>query len=262
MQVGVRDVHHREHDRERQRNCERNDRTRPHAEADEAARENDDDRLPQRRHEVVDRFIHGYGLVGDQHRLYAVRQIRRDVGHLGAHVVAKRQDVAGIAHRYRKTDRGLAVDSEHRLRRIHETAPDGCDVTEPEDPVARYEVDVRNVGFVVERPGHAQEHAFLFGLYDTGGTHQVLRLQRRKYRGVVEPHTGEPLGRELDEDLFVLLTEHFDLRYVRQLQQPRTRGLDVVAQLAEREAIRREGIDDPVRVAEIVVEERADDAGR
>ena len=88
-----------------------------------------------------------------------------------------------------------------------------------------------------------------------------MRLQGREDRLIVEAQAGQPLGRELDIDLLVLRAQHFDLRHVRHLQQARTRGLDVVAQLAEREAVGGERVDDAVGVAEIVVEERADDAG-
>ena len=45
-------------------------------------------------------------------------------------------------------------------------------------------------------------------------------------------------------------------------QQPRAHVLDVVAQLAVREAVGREAVDDPVGVAELVVEEGPDDAAR
>ena len=86
--------------------------------------------------------------------------------------------------------------------------------------------------------------------------------KRRDDRRVVEAQAGQPLGRELDVDLLVLRAQHLDLRDVGHLQQARARGLDVVAQLAEREAVGRERVDDAVGVAEIVVEERADDAGR
>ena len=49
------ELHHREDDGERQRNRQRDDEARPHAEADEADDQDDRDRLPERRHEFGDR---------------------------------------------------------------------------------------------------------------------------------------------------------------------------------------------------------------
>ena len=176
-------------------------------------------------------------------------------------VVAERKDIAAIAHRNRETNRGAAIDAEHRLRWIDETPAHGGDVTEPEDAFAGDEVDRLDVAFVIECARNAQEHALVAGLDDAGGPDDVLRLQGRDDSLVVEAQAGQPFGRKLDIDLLVLRAQHFDLRHVGHLQQPRTRGLDVVAQLAECEAVGGKRVDDAVGVAEIVVEERADDAG-
>ena len=51
----------------------------PNAEADEAHRQNDRDRLPQRRHELGDRALDRHRLIGDQFRLDAERQIGGDL---------------------------------------------------------------------------------------------------------------------------------------------------------------------------------------
>ena len=145
------DVHDREHDRQGERDRQRDHGARAHAEAHEAASQDDQDRLPQRCQEIVDRDVDGDRLVGDQGGLDADRQVRFDVGHRFANVVAERKDVAAIAHRDRETDRGMAIDAEHRLRWIDETPPHGGDVTEPEDAVAGDEVDRLDVALVIER---------------------------------------------------------------------------------------------------------------
>ena len=255
------DVHDREHDRQRQRDRQRHHRAGAHAEADEAADEDDHDRLPQRGHEVADRDVDGDRLVGDQHRLDADRQVGRDVGHLLAHVLAQRQDVAGVAHRDRQADGRLAVDAEHRLRRVGEAAAHGGDVAQAEDAVAGDEVDRLDVALGVEGAGDAQEHALVLGLDrcrpgargSAPAASPAIVVQSRR-------RPGELLGRELDEDLLVLRAEHLDLGDVGHLQQARARRLDVVAQLAEGEAVGGEAVDDAEGVAEVVVEERADDA--
>ena len=60
-------------------------------------------------------------------------------------VLAERKDVAAVAHGDGKPDRGLAVDAEHRLRRIGKAAPDVGDVAQAQHAAADDEVDVANV---------------------------------------------------------------------------------------------------------------------
>ena len=94
------------------------------------------------------------------------------------------------------------------------------------------------------------------------GLDDVLRLQRGEQRRAIDAEAGELLHRELDEDPLVLRAEDFDLRDIGHEQQLRADVLDIVAQLAMREAVRGEAVDDAERVAEVVVEARPDDAGR
>ena len=54
-----------------------------------------------------------HGLIGDQHRLDADRQIGGDLRHRPLDVLAEREDVAAVAHGDGKADRRLAVDAEH-----------------------------------------------------------------------------------------------------------------------------------------------------
>ncbi len=262
MQTRMRDIHDGEHDRERERDRQCDDGAGSHAEAHEAADEDDQDRLPQGRHEIVDRHIDGDRLVGNQRRLDSDRQVGLDVGHLFSEIRSQCQDIAGVTHGDRETDRGLAVDAEHRLRRVDETAAHGGDIAQPDDAVTYDKVDCFDVVLRIERTGDAQEHALLPGLDHARRPHQVLCLQCCDNRRVIEPQAGKAFRVELDEDLLVLRAHHLDLRDIRHLQQARTRRLDVVAQLAEREAVGGEGVDDAEGVAEIVVEERADNAGR
>ena len=228
----------------------------PHAEADEAAGEDDHDRLPERGQEFVDRGVHGDRLVGHQHGLDADRQVGLDVGHLAAHVLAQRQDVAGVPHRDGEPDRRLPVDAEHGLRRIDGAAAHGGDVAQPEDAPADDDVDRLDVGRGIERAGDAQEDALLLALDRARRAHDVLRLQRGEDGTHVQAQSSQALGRELQVDLLVLRAEHLDLRDVRDVQQPRADRFHVVAQFAEAEAVGGEGVDDAERAAEVVVEER------
>jgi hypothetical protein len=81
-------------------------------------------------------------------------------------------------------------------------------------------------------------------------------------RLTVQLQARELARRELDIDLLVLRAEDVDLRHVVNLQQPGASALDVVAQLTRREAVGGEGVEDAVRVAEVVVEAWSDDTGR
>ena len=65
-------------------------------------------------------------------------------------VAAQRQDVAGVAHRDREADGRLAVDAEHRLRRIDEAAPHGRDVAQADVALAEHQVDRLDVALGIE----------------------------------------------------------------------------------------------------------------
>ena len=97
----------------------------------------DGDGLPQGLHELVDRVLDRHGLVGDERRLDADRQVRRDLRHGVLDVVPEGQDVAALAHGDGEPDALLSVDAEHRLRRIGGTARDARDVAQADDPAVR-----------------------------------------------------------------------------------------------------------------------------
>src|SRR5262249_23452273 len=67
--------------------------------------------------------------------------------------------------------------------------------------------------------------------------------------GAIDPNPRQLLGRELDEDLLVLPAENLDARNVGDPQQPPPDVLDVVAQLALREPVGSEAVDDPEGIA-------------
>ena len=97
---------------------------------------------------------------------------------------------------------------------------------------------------------------------DAGGADRVLRLQRGDQVGAIDAESGELLGGELDDDRLVLGAEDLDLGHIGHAQQPRADVLDIIAQLAVREPVGGEAVDDPEGVAELVVEAGPDDAGR
>src|SRR5262249_59938800 len=136
------------------------------------------------------------------------------------------------------------------------------DVAEAEHASADRKVDIKDILLASERARYANRQRLVAGLDRTGRLDDILRLQCRNKRRAVDSQAGEFLHREFDKDLLVLGAENFNLRYVGHIQELRAHILDVVAKLAMVEAIRRKAVDDPERIAELVVEGRADDARR
>ena len=111
-----------------------------------------------------------------------MRQIRADAPSR-FDVLAERQNVAAVAHRDRQADRRLAVDAEHRLRRIGKAAPDLRDVAQPEDAPADGEVDVAQMSCSdAEGAGDAQRQRLVAGLDRARRLNHILRLQRSDQR--------------------------------------------------------------------------------
>jgi hypothetical protein len=67
---------------------------------------------------------------------------------------------------------------------------------------------------------------------------------------------------EFNKDLLVLGAKDLDFGDVRNMQQPRADILGIVAQLAMGEPLRREAVDQPVGIAEVIVKTRPDNASR
>ena len=85
---------------------------------------------------------------------------------------------------------------------------------------------------------------------------RVLRLQRLQQLRNVEAHGGELLGGELEVDLLVLRADQIDLGNVGNAEQLAAQTLGMVAQLAMGKAVRGQGEDERIGVAELVIEER------
>ena len=82
--------------------------------------------------------------------------------------------------------------------------------------------------------------------------------KRPQDRLLVEPERGDLAGREFEIDHLVLRADQLDLADVGHGQDLGAHILDIVAQLAQADAVGGEGVDVAVDVAETVVEERPD----
>ena len=254
--------HGREHRGEDERDGDGHHGARARTEADQADRKNDGDGLPEGLQELIHRFLDGDGLVGDERRLDADGQVRRDLAHGLRDVAPEGQDVAAGAHRDGDPDAVLAVDAEDRLRGVGRAARDTPDVPQADHAAIRDEVDGQDVLLRLERARDPHEHLLVPGLHHTRGGDGVLGLQGRDQRGTVEAEARQLLGRELHIDAFILGPEDVDLRDVRQLQELLADLDHVVPQLPVGESVRREAVDDAKGVAELVVEAGSDDSLR
>ena len=199
-------------------------------------------------------------LVGDQIELDADGQVARHPRRALLDVLAQRQRVAAGSHGDRQADRRLAVVAEHGLRRIDIAALDLGDVAQPEEAVVGAEVDGFEAVFRREAAGDANGDALRPRLHDPARHYGVLRLQRLHHGADVDAERRHLLGGELQIDLLVLHTDEIDLGDVAHAQHLGAHALGIVAQLAPREAVRRQRVDDGIGVAELVVEEGPVDA--
>jgi hypothetical protein len=96
-------------------------------------------------------MLDGDGLVGDEGRLDADGEVRRDLAHGLGDVAPEGQDVAAGAHRDGDPDAVLAVDAEDRLSGVGRAARDTPDVPQADDAAIRDEVDGQDVLLRLER---------------------------------------------------------------------------------------------------------------
>lgn len=169
------------------------------------------DSLKERGHEFADRASHHDGLVGNEDRLDSNREIGGDLRHHLLDVSAERKNVAAVAHCDGKPDCGLAVDPEHRLRRIHVAAPHLRDVAQPNRAPSCDEIDAGDVLLRLKTARHPHGDAFLAGLDHARRADDILRLQRSEQSRPIDAQGRELLLGEFDEDHFVLRTQEFDL---------------------------------------------------
>ena len=128
-------------------NGERDNQTGADTEADEAHGENDRDRLQQRCHEFGDGAVDGDGLVRDQFRLDADRQVRGNRRHKFLDVCAERKNVTAVPHRDRESDGRFAIYSKLRLWRVGIVTPYLRDIAKTEHTSAGDEIGVRDILF-------------------------------------------------------------------------------------------------------------------
>ena len=177
-------------------------------------------------------------------------------------VVPERQDVAALAHGDGEPDGVLAVDAEHRLRRVGGAARHARDVAQADDAAVATKLMARSPARTGTRPRRGRGSSRP-GLHHARRRDGVLGLQRGDQRGRGRCR-GRPAARS---------------RTRRRRARPARPMMSILEMSGSwssclrtsstwsrssrsGEAVGGEAVDDAVGVAELVVEERADDALR
>ena len=190
----------------------------------------------------------------------ADRQFGDDLAHLLLQRLAEVQQVGAGLHADGKPDGGPAIVTEQCLRRVEVAAADHCDVAETEEAIVDAQVEAAQALLGRELSGHSDADPFRAGFDDAGRRDRVLRLERIHDVLLRDPEGGHFSRRELQKDHLVLGTDEVDLADIRHRENLGPYVFDIVPQLPLTQPIRGECVDVPVHVAEIVVEERTEDA--
>ncbi|KAG1406135.1 hypothetical protein G6F59_012449 [Rhizopus arrhizus] len=172
------------------------------------------------------------------------------------------RDVTAVLHCHGQADRFFAHEAHLRRGRVGKASLHLGDVTQVHGAVAGTDRDLAGRLEIVELAGHAQLHAIGGGLEEAGTGDRVLVGQRLLYllhRHAQRRQAG--IG-QLDPPLLVLPADQVDLADVRHALQFQLDAVGVIAHHGVVEALAGQRVDVAVGVAELIVEERADDLAR
>src|SRR6267378_1344391 len=186
-------------------------------------------------------------------RLNPDRQIGDDLGHFVRYGLAEDEVVATLRHRDGEADRRLAVETEHRLRRIGIAFLDRCHIGEPKKLAVGKEIDALQVFDRVERAGNPDSEFLLTGLDDAGRCHSVLLAQGLDDLVVGYAKPGELTVVEFEVEFLVLSAEQLYFGRILYGEDLGADFFDIVAQLAVSKTIGSESINDAEDVAELVI---------
>jgi hypothetical protein len=262
VQPDVEHPHEQERHAEHQRNRNGHDQAGAQPQAQQRYGEHDHHRFAERAHELVDRALNRFRHAGDRRDLDAHRQLRADARDLRVERVSEFDHVAALRHRHADAERFTPLPAHFLLRRIDIAAVNVRDVAEAQRSIVGADREFANRLQRVERPGRSQVNAIGRGVEHAGRGHGVLRHQRREDRRGLDAEQRELAVGELDEYALFLLTDEVDLGHTGDAQQLRAHLVAEFLQLAIAEAVTGQRVDVRIGVAELVVEERALDAGR
>ena len=262
MQIDAEEFHRGECHRQHQRNRQRDDEPGAETQRKETHQQHDGDSDRERIDEFADRTLHRVRLIGDAVEIESDRQCAAQALHGVVEIAAEQKDVAAVAHRHGDAERILAFVAHARLLRIAVAALHVGDVAKAEQLSVRADGNVADRFDRIERTGRTQIDAIGRRLETARCGDRVLRFEH--FLHLIETHAerGEFGVRQFDENLFVLQADQIDLRHVRHAQQFELDAFGVIAELRVVVAFAGQRVDVAERIAEFIVEERPDRAGR
>src|ERR1700682_3972818 len=108
----------------------------------------------------------------------------------------------------------MAVEAEHRLRRIGISTLDGRDIGQSEDLSVCHEIDVSQIGFRAKSAGYVDANLFVRCLNDASGRHGILCLNGLNQSLAIEVKSGELMRRKFNVDFLVLCAKKIDFRNI------------------------------------------------
>ncbi len=216
--------------------------------------------LQQVHDKLVDRSADALGLVVDLVDFDAVGQFVHQPLHSGLNARVDLQHIAAVAVRDRHHQRRLAVEPRQHAWRVFVVGPDFSDLTQGQCMVT---VD-RNEGVRnCINAGVAAvdfDHDAALPQPPAPGRNQAVATDD----GVANALGGqavfsEPLGQVFDHDLLGLLGLHSHTPDPIDLQQPVFQSIRLLLQRSVGKACACDGVDDPIHVAEVVIDLGAND---
>src|SRR6266436_3848906 len=178
------------------------------------------------------------------------------------HGLAEDEVVAALRHRDREPDRRLAIEAEHRLRRIGIALLDRRHIGEPEELAVGIEIDALQVFDRVERPGNPDGEFLLTGLDDAGRCHGVLLAQGLDDLVAGDAEPGKLAVIEFEVEFLVLSAEQLYFRCILYGEDLGADIFDIIAQFPVGKTIGSERVNDAEDVAELVIVIGSNDALR
>src|SRR5690606_11094430 len=159
-----------------------------------------------------------------------------------------------------QADRALAQVAHARCGLIGETAGDGGEVAQTDGAITGVDRERTDILHRAERAVHAQLEAVGRSLEEARRHHRVLLRQRLLHGLDRDPKRGQAGVADLDPDPLVLQPDQLHLADVGDARKLGLQAVGVVLEHGVVKTLAGERVDVPERVAELVVEERADHA--
>ena len=135
-----------------------------------------------------------FRLIGNEMGVNPDRDVCHDPGHPLPDGVAELLDIAALRHRDGEADGILAIEAEHRGRRIDIGPLHFRHVGEPHEAAVDREVDGTDRSLGGKTAGHMNKDLVAVRLDRAGGHHCILGLQALHHLGRVKAKSGYPAG--------------------------------------------------------------------